>query len=458
MITTLLAIVLAVIAGVPLTLRSRHHFTTRSGWLATASLIGAGLEAATLFLLSVLGIRWSPSSFVIALCGITAVMAWLTYSRRTRGHEESDRTRLDWLGWIATAVIVATLSGYALYATVQQPIENDYLAIWGLKARVFFEHGGVDWSFLKAETNRFAHVGYPLLLPLLFDSAWVLGGQWLDRWVGLYSIFFGICSIALFREGFAGSGLSRGAAAVATVAMTPLLLSPWIGLGEAPMIAFGAGGVVLLHSQWRRSGTFGAPVAILFGLAASTKNEGISFLAALLIAFAVHRRWKAMLSLWPAFAIAVPWIGLRTMMGLTTDLAEGSVTLRVVARLAEPWPIIEALLKNPTGNAFFWCACLVAIAWCVRRSREAETLVLVVALAQVTFFLSAYLVTPHDVFWHIRWSWERILSQIAPLFAYVALLLLAQRSGLLEGSGGGVGRREVALRASLGLPAHVEKQ
>ena len=76
-------------------------------------------------------------------------------------------------------------TGYALYATLAPLWEWDFWAIWGLKARVFLEAGGIDWHFLESRWNAFAHPDYPLLVPLNFDFVALINGGWSDRWLGL---------------------------------------------------------------------------------------------------------------------------------------------------------------------------------------------------------------------------------------------------------------------------------
>jgi hypothetical protein len=73
----------------------------------------------------------------------------------------------------------------------------------------------------------------------------------------------------------------------------------------------------------------------------------------------------------------------------------------------------------------------------LRAAVTRERFLLVSLLVQTCFFLAAYIVTPHDVTWHVRWSWERIVSQITLPLGFVAIALLMPlvkgRRGRLEG-------------------------
>src|SRR2546423_1537939 len=78
--------------------------------------------------------------------------------------------------------------GFGLFATAARLWEWDFWAIWGLKARLFLGHGGIDWRFLESPWNTYVHPDYPLLVPFNFDFVALLNGGWSDRWLGLLSV------------------------------------------------------------------------------------------------------------------------------------------------------------------------------------------------------------------------------------------------------------------------------
>src|ERR1051326_5399770 len=64
------------------------------------------------------------------------------------------------------------------FATIARMWEWDFWAIWGLKARTFFEFGTIDWRFLQSPWNDFAHPDYPLLVPFNYVYASLTAGVW----------------------------------------------------------------------------------------------------------------------------------------------------------------------------------------------------------------------------------------------------------------------------------------
>jgi hypothetical protein len=115
---------------------------------------------------------------------------------------------------------------------------------------------------------------------------------------------------------------------------------------------------------------------------------------------------------------------LRRLHHLQTDLTTGPILDRITNHLANLQPMIAALATYTTGKRFLWFGVVIALVLTFRRAVTRERFLLVALLAQVLFFLGAYIVTPHDVTWHIHWSWERIVNQITLPLAFVALSLL----------------------------------
>jgi predicted permease len=131
-------------------------------------------------------------------------------------------------------------------------------------------------------------------------------------------------------------------------------------------------------------------------------------------------------SLWPAPAIAAPWLILRAAHGLHTDLTSGAMGSRVVEHLSNPAPMLRAMFVYSLGKPLFWSGILLALLLGYRQLRRERFLVIAIAL-QLAFFIAAYLVTPHDITWHVRWSWERIVTQLAAATGFLAVVCLGDR-------------------------------
>lgn len=404
MIVEIVALLLAVVAGVAV---ARLVDRTATGTLLVGEgiLLGIGVAAAILLGFAVVGVAWTRIGVLVVLIGM---MAPLT---RRFARPSFHPSPFD-------LITLVCLAGYARFATMAPLWEFDYIGNFGLKARNFWEVRGIDWAFLESAFHRNTHPDYPPLVPLSFDFLALARGDWNDWTHGLVNVAFAAALLLVVRQlAFEETG-SRHAAAFIAAAMLPLAASPWIGMAEGPMLAYGTTALLLI-----RRGRVG-PGAVMLGLAAATKNEGLTLIAAAALGLAVSKRWREVPRLWPAIAIPLPWFVLRQVHHLHTDLAEGNVVARILEHLAKPGPILDAVATFNAGRPFFWLALTVGIALIIRPLIALERFVIVTIAVQLVFYLGAYLATPHDVLWHVQWSWERLISHLSPALTYIVLVRL----------------------------------
>jgi hypothetical protein len=439
----LLALLLAVVAGVPLAMLL-HRRAAGSLVAGEGILLGIAASSAVLLVLAVVHVTWSRGVFVGGVLGV-ATVAWI-WVARTRGRDVGapqlrnpatprprDPQRDPATSRPATITIhlatLALVTGYALFATIAPMWEFDFIGDFGIKASTFWEARTIDWSFLEHASHRVVHPDYPPLLPLAFDTFALMRGGWNDSAVGLITVAFAVALLlVIHRLALEETGAPLMAAFV-TFAMVPFACSPWIGLAEGPLVAYGTVALLLI-----RRGDL-TPGAVMLGLAASTKNEGLTLIAAAAVGLIVARRWRELPRLWPAVAIPLPWLILRRLHGLTTDITQGNVVARVFEHLLTPGPLLDALLHYGVGKRVYWLflAIGIAVAIATRRFLPAERFVLVTLALQFAFYIGAYLASPHDLDWHVRWSWERLVSHLSPALTYVVLVTLLRRRPLTNG-------------------------
>jgi hypothetical protein len=377
----------------------------------TTRLGGAWLLVTGAAALLLLFLPWSPWLLLLALPVLYAGRA----SARP-GRAEARPTLWNLID-VVTLILIA---GYTRLALAAPPIENDYLLIWGVKAKEFFFARGIDWAWLQSPLNSYnAHADYPVLVPLVYDAFALVTGGWNDRWIGIITVAYGVAALLVVR-GLLADALSKPWRAAATLVLMPLVFSPYIGLAEGPLIAYALAGLLFI----RRGDTLHG--AVYLGFAAFTKNEGLTLIAAVIIALTAARRWRELPRLWPAIAIPLPWLVLRSLHGLQNDLMVGGIGARLVARLADPWPVFAAMGRHPAGNVVFWLGVVVACAVGWRRVLNEERFLALAIAMQLLFFVAAYFVSPRELEWHVQWSWERIVRQLMPAIALLAIFVAAR--------------------------------
>ncbi len=424
------AMLTTLVAGIPVTL-AVDRSARGAALIGLSYLYGCGVVWASLFALSLLHIRWTPASTTVVLVASSAAMWALVLFRPGRAAApsavSSDRGPLPMLGPAADVATAYTIVTFAMYATIARVWEWDFWAIWGLKARIFVEAGGIDWRFLKSPFNDFAHPDYPLLLPLNYAYAALLNGQWDDSWMALPWVAFTVALVLIARS-LAARELPFAAAAILTFAAAGTALSQYVGLADAPLIAYGSAAVLFIRRFVRFDDSAALRHgAILLGLAASTKNEGLALVVSVVLAMLVGRlsKWRDVLRLWPAAAIALPWIVARFAIQVQTDIARGSFVSRAIERLADLVAIAAALLRS-LPDPWLWLALLIGIVLIPRAARGAERFVFAALLIQAVWYVAAYFGTPLDVRWHIQTSWPRVARHLEPALLFVVMIGLAE--------------------------------
>ncbi len=436
----LVAILSLVVLGIPIALsvdrKSRGALLT-----GTAFLYGSGAIFLELLALSVLNVRWTLVSVTIAALLVSSASAAVA---RLRVPVQPTRPPVIVRPHLFDAATLLTIAGYAVYATLAPLWEWDFWAIWGLKARVFLDAGGIDWRFLGSPLNTFAHVDYPQLVSFNFDLVALIGGEWSDRWLGLLFVAWSLAIVLIVRA-LAARETTPFLGALITFGLSGLAVSRYVGLAEGALIAFGSAGVLFVRSalddddpaSWRHG-------ALMLGFAANCKNEGLALLAAVTMALVAESWWRGLvrarsegdsgkpirrvfttlLRLAPAYILAIPWLLLRATHALPTDIAGGSAASRLMARLPYAHQILGFLMAK-LYQPWLWVAVLVGILLAPSVARRRERFVFFVTGIQFFFYVGAYLSTPHNLRWHVLSSWPRLTGQIALPIAFVVLVMLA---------------------------------
>ena len=381
--------------------------------IGTAFLYGSGWIFLDLLALSILHIGWT-----IVTVTIVALLPLLLFFTR----HSALGTRHFKFHWLDIATLV-TLAGYALFATAAPLWEWDFWAIWGMKARQFLEAGAVNWPFLESKWNVFVHPDYPVLVPLNFSFVGLLNGGWSDRWLGILCVGWAAALVLIVRN-LASRETTVVPAALVALTIAPLAANRYVGMAEGPLIAFGSAAVLFIRyalqsddaAAWRHG-------ALILGLAANIKNEGLALLVAVAASLLVVRP-RAIVRLWPAFVLAAPWQLLRAMHTLPTDIVEGSVFSRVIARLPNGGMIL-LLLLHALYEPWFWVFVLAGVVILPPVWRRRERFVLCATGIQAAFYIGSYFATPRRLQWHVATSWSRLTDQIAVPITVAVFLALA---------------------------------
>ena len=423
MIGALALLLSLVVVGMPVVLLIDRR-TQGIILIGLSFLYGCGIAAAALLALSLVGLEWSLFRLVAILMSVFVVAVVLQFVRLPGRSDQKGADRVQdlraWRSPLAIGASIVTLLqvvAYTLYATLVEPWGTDFWAIWGLKGRVFFQQRGIDFEFLTR--GEFIHNDYPLLLPLLFDVIALANGGWEAPAFGLLYVAVAVAA-TLIVIAVASEETSPGLAAVIGAATIGLLSSRYVGVADPPLMAFAGAGLLLLRrgiSRRDRSSVIHA--SILLGLAANIKNEGLAILVIALLAAALLGR-EIMRDTWPALVVVAPWLVLRAIHGLSTDLFAGPPKIDL-QRGMEWFRLLLHYLPEPA----FWAVIMLLLLFL---RPGAERFLIIVSIGVIALYALVFLFTPHDLEWHVATAWARIVRHVKLPLLFVVLLTLAKRA------------------------------
>jgi hypothetical protein len=356
-----------------------------------------------------------------------------------------------WLHRVLTATFVVALCA-AVYSTVLRTLTHphgdgwDAFAIWNLHARFMFR-GGTHWRDGFTPLIPWSHPDYPLLLPAAVAHFWTFLGYDAPALPAGIGCAFTFATVALL---FSSLSILRGAILAMLGGLTLLATPSFIALGtwqyaDVPFSFFILATIVLLRLyDARHSPGFLALAGLAAGFAAWTKNEGILFLATVVLARSLIVRQNRslqresrpiadivflLLSILPVLLVVAYF---KHFVAPAGDLFSNPATM--LHKLLDPlryWIILSWYAREflRFGHWLFVPAPLLLLAYYCFTRRETQSdhdssdraSILALSLTLAGYF-AIYLITPYDLYWHLRFSLSRLFLQLWPSAIFLFFL------------------------------------
>lgn len=417
---------------------------------------GVGISSCCFFLW--LLIAGSPTGGIIIaeVCLLGVLIAGLIYvikkSRRpVDGELTSASEATSKFYWVATAcfyvALIMTTVTLVILMLKKPHGEWDAWAIWNMRAR-FLARGGDQWKAAFSNLLEWSRPDYPLLLPGFIARCWKYMGKEAVIVPGLVAgVFTAITAGLLFSSISIIRSKGQGVAAGLTLLGTASFISQgsW-QYADVPLGFFFLAAITLLCLQEHLPGKnyrLAALAGMAAGFAGWTKNEGLLFIVALvvaqIIAITLFSGLKACLRQMLYFALGLLPVVLiivyfktqlappnylfavsenEPLLGRLTDYSKYSQILRAVTDNIVTAGVIPV---NLLLLLLIYLVCL-GVATSDRNKLSIVLSLTTVALMAVGYF-GVYLATPLDLKWQLNTSLSRLLLQLWPSFLFAFFLL-----------------------------------
>jgi hypothetical protein len=317
-------------------------------WLFSLAVgTGAGVASCVYFLALLLA---GPSVAILApaLVVVVAIALGLGFLTKRTG------TQLDWAASPPVPrylrILFLAAAALALVMFLSAVLYNSHgeegaWSIWNLRAR-FLVRAGTFWRLAFSSDLNWSRLDYPLLLPSLVALCWKLSREESTAAPVAIAFLYGIGTLGVLISTLAAL---RGKTMAMVAGMLLLGTASFVALtaalyGDVPLSFYILSAIALLCLQDRHPEDlrFSALAGLMAGFAAWTRNEGLVFAIALLLArtfalFLVRQR----LAIVPQF--------LRLLAGMAAPLA---VLITFKLRVAPPSEYLSVpravILKNLT--------------------------------------------------------------------------------------------------------------
>jgi hypothetical protein len=410
--------------------------------------VGMGIASCLYFLVLVSA---GPNFVVLASVEGAALVAAAILAVRAKPRGEvlsfASGPKIAWylnVLFFAALAIAATI--FVTHSAAKPDGEWDAWSIWNLHARLLYRSGEL-WKHAFSSQLAWSHPDYPLLVPGMIAMSWTLAHS--DSTLAPIAVAF------LFTFGAAGT-------LIATLGVLRGKAQAWLGgallLGTVAFVEIGAMqyadvplsffivatlALLCLQDRYPSDARFTILAGLTAGLAAWTKNEGLLFVLAIVVARAVAMfrfgsrtaiaRQAGALATGLAFPLAV--VALFKLRFAPSDDLIAKGPSEIIAHLTDfsrwmtafiefgkaAWSFGRVVVNGQNEGGFLIPVVLVLLLyWFLVRFRVAEndrlpmaTAALAVAVMLIGDF-AVYILFPNDIEWQLLTSLDRILLQLWP--------------------------------------------
>ncbi len=446
--------------------QGRRDPATLAFLLCVGAGVGTGVSSVMYFLLLSLKMTKYTIAVELVFISLLLLLIYLLYKKWLPGESPAagySRKASTLFSRIITVVFCGTMISSAVSLVIgflKEPHGRwDAWLIWNMHAR-FIYRLGENWREMFSGGLDWTHTDYPLMLPLSIVRSWFYqGGEstyvpiMLAMLFSLAIVGLLVSSVALFR------GQSQGFLAGLALMGSPFFFILTIYQVADIPLAFFILVTIVCCCMSDKEEKYNCGALLLAGAAAGfacwTKNEGLLFLVAVitgrLVLLTFRSGWKsslkqAALLLAGAMPVLMAVVYFKSSLAPPNDLFSGQSVQQIVQRLTESHRYIEiikaffmtaitftqgvvnirsGIIFNPAVIGLIPLTAYLALTGLIEKGRERSAALnaLAIPLIMLAGYFAVYLVTPHDLRWHLFTSLNRLFMQVWPSLIFVCFML-----------------------------------
>lgn len=382
-----------------------------------------------------------------------AALLWLMRRKKTRANHTppitdsisvSQTPRI--LSHACVLVLVSTLTIIMLLLLRDPHGAWDGWAIWNMRARFLFR-GGAHWADAFSQHLEWSHIDYPLLLPASIARVWYYIGKDSVLAPALIANLFTLATITLLSSTLLMlRGRSQAYLAILALLGTSYFLRHAAYLyADTPLSFFMLATTILFflygHSTEKRR-TLLLLAGIMAGFAAWTKNEGLLFvLVVVSIHLACHirqRSWRQcrfettslLLGLLPTLGVVAYF---KFHIAPENDLLSALSSQSIADRITDPSRYVLVakffglqVVRYGRGLVLVLVTYGIFMGTTRNRRHSIMTKMFIIVLSlMLCSYLAVYILTPHDLQYHLNTSAKRLLLQLLPMSLFLFFMVVA---------------------------------
>lgn len=414
--------------------------------------LGLGFITLEMLLFYFFGVKFELGPLVapwVPLFMINIIIHWREGMPDMRtGHEDKKQNNILLAGLLALTSIQII---YTFFRALIRPIESfDAVAIYAIKSKIFYIARTIPPDFFGKFAKIFPHPDYPINIPLAETLSYISMGSMNDQLVKLIFPLFFVATLCLVYYSIRRFSTRTYALFFAFILSSIPQFSAYATNGYHDMVlsfyTFGSTLFLILWFEERESLGFLMLSAIMSGLAAWTKNEGLLYCVTNTLVLTVFyiANWRVItrremrlffIYLGVIVAILAPWAIAKARGHISNeeiDLARLTPTF-VAGQLHKMKIILYEFQKEffgPKKWLLVWPFAALAIVLNLKKAFKGVNKYIALSLVlTIGGYMLMYMISKVDTAYFVSKTWSRFLLHFLPLVVYWVAVIMKEDAG-----------------------------